>query len=115
MSSNLKKQFLDPGHQFRGAPFWSWNGRLEPEELRRQIRDMKEHGMGGFFMHSRVGLETPYLGTEWMEAVKACVDEAKKVGMDAWLYDEDRYPSGAAGRYGCSRVVPRFPPPGPCS
>ncbi len=97
MPQNLRESFKDPGREFRGAPFWSWNGKLEPKELRRQIRDMKEHGMGGFFMHSRVGLETPYLGPEWMEAVKACVDEAKKVGMDAWLYDEDRYPSGAAG------------------
>ena len=97
MNEKWRDEFENPGSEWRGAPFWSWNGRLDPEELRRQVRDMKEHGMGGFFMHSRSGLQTPYLGREWMECIKATVDEAKKVGMLAWLYDEDRWPSGAAG------------------
>lgn len=86
-----------PAAEFRGAPFWAWNSKLEPEELRRQIRNMKQMGLGGFFMHSRVGLNTPYLGEEWFECIRACIDEAKQLGMNAWLYDEDRWPSGAAG------------------
>ena len=48
-------------------------------------------------MHSRVGLNTRYLSQEWFECIDACVDEAEKLGMKAWLYDEDRWPSGAAG------------------
>ncbi len=86
-----------PGAEFRGAPFWAWNAKLEPDELRRQIQIMKEMGLGGFFMHARVGLNTKYLGKEWFDCVKACIDEAKKQDMLAWLYDEDRWPSGAAG------------------
>jgi len=54
-------------------------------------------GMGGFHMHSRVGLDTPYMGEEFMEHVQACVLEAKSRGLLACLYDEDRWPSGAAG------------------
>ena len=57
----LLENFRHPASQYRGAPFWSWNGRLEEEELRRQIRQMKAAGLGGFFMHARVGLNTPYL------------------------------------------------------
>ena len=48
-------------------------------------------------MHSRVGLDTEYLGKEWFNCIRACVDEAEKLGMNAWLYDEDRWPSGCAG------------------
>ncbi len=70
---------------------------MEPTELRRQIRIFHEMGLGGFFMHSRVGLNTPYLSEEWFKCISACVDEAKKLKMQAWLYDEDRWPSGAAG------------------
>ncbi len=95
--SQTQKTFKDPGKDWRGAPFWSWNDKLEENELRRQIREMKKSGMGGFFMHSRVGLITEYLSKEWMKMIKVCVDEAKKTGMNAWLYDEDGYPSGAAG------------------
>lgn len=93
----LVKEFERPGSRFRGKPFWAWNGRLEEAELRRQIRVMKRMGLGGFFMHSRVGLATPYLSEEWFDLVKACVDEARRTGMEAWMYDEDRWPSGAAG------------------
>ncbi|MBC7319816.1 hypothetical protein H5T89_04155, partial [bacterium] len=62
----IKVLFKDPVKNYRSIPFWSWNDKLDPEELDRQIRDMKSSGMGGFFMHSREGLETPYLSEEWM-------------------------------------------------
>jgi hypothetical protein len=97
MKQSLQKEFANPGSMFRGKPFWGWNSRLEPAELRRQIRGMHEMGLGGFFMHSRLGLETEYLSDDWFDCVKVSVDEAKKLGMEAWLYDEDRWPSGAAG------------------
>ena len=91
------KEFKSPSSIFRGAPFWSWNDKLEKKEIIRQIRDFKKVGLGGFFMHSRVGLITPYMGKEWMDIVKVSVAEAKKLGMKAYLYDEDRWPSGFAG------------------
>lgn len=85
------------GQEFRGAPFWSWNDDLDPEELRGQIRGMHDAGMGGFFMHSRTGLITPYMSEKYLECHDACIDEARKLGMGAWLYDEDCWPSGNAG------------------
>ena len=97
MLKQVLKKVENPGAEFRGAPFWAWNGKLEEGELREQIRVMKKMGLGGFFMHARVGLNTPYLSDEWFKLVAACADEAKKLGMKAWLYDEDRWPSGAAG------------------
>lgn len=54
-------------------------------------------GFGGFFMHTRIGLGTEYLGTEFLEVVKACALSAEQEGMCACLYDEDRWPSGFAG------------------
>ncbi len=97
MNRKQIESFNNPGNEYRGAPFWAWNGKLEPQELRRQIQIMHRMGLGGFFMHSRVGLDTAYLSPEWFACVDVCVDEAKKLGMGAWLYDEDRWPSGAAG------------------
>jgi len=94
---SLRKSFSSPTSAYRGKPFWAWNGRLEEGELRRQIRVFRDMGLGGGFMHSRVGLATPYLSKEWFDLVRACADEASKNDMEAWLYDEDRWPSGAAG------------------
>ncbi len=97
MNKTWLRQLTHPSAEYRGQPFWAWNGKLEEAELRRQIRLMQRMGLGGFFMHSRVGLATPYLSPEWFRLVGACADEAGKLGMQAWLYDEDRWPSGSAG------------------
>ncbi len=93
----LIKQIQKDKKDHAGIPFWSWNDRLEEHELRRQIRNMKELGMGGFFMHARGGLETEYMSKEWFDAVRVCIDEAKQLGMEAWAYDENGWPSGFAG------------------
>jgi hypothetical protein len=93
----LHGHFVNPDAAYRGKPFWSWNGKLEKEELLRQIQIIKKMGFGGFFMHSRTGLATEYLGEEWFELINTCAAEAEKLGMEAWLYDEDRWPSGTAG------------------
>ena len=81
----LFKHAGQDGKEFRGAPFWSWNDDLDPDELRRQIRSMCASGMGGHFMHARVGLITPYLSEEYMLCHEACIDESRKLGMGAWL------------------------------
>ncbi|WP_409340445.1 glycosyl hydrolase [Paenibacillus sp. MBLB4367] len=95
--SALNERFRNPGAEYRSSPFWAWNGRLDSAELIRQAREMKAQGMGGFFMHSREGLETEYMGEEWMNNVAGLVSEARELGIKAWLYDEDRFPSGGAG------------------
>lgn len=102
----LFSKFKNPGNEYRGKPFWSWNGELDREEMLRQIDVFEQMGFGGFFMHSRTGLITEYLGDEWFELTKACAEEAQKRGMEAWLYDEDRWPSGTAG--GMVTEEPRF-------
>ena len=91
--SDIKKNSIKYG----SIPFWSWNDKLQPSELRRQIRNMHDMKMNGFFMHARCGLETEYLSDEWFKVTRACIDEAKKLGMEAWAYDENGWPSGFAG------------------
>ncbi|MGZ0654866.1 hypothetical protein ACWPKS_04595 [Coraliomargarita sp. W4R72] len=94
-------QFLEvfqrPPARLRGKPFWSWNGTLDKNEIVRQIDVMKEMGMGGAFMHSRTGLKTEYLGDEWFELINAGAEKFGENGLEGWLYDEDRWPSGTAG------------------
>jgi hypothetical protein len=62
-----------------------------------QIEELKKMGYGGFHMHVRTGMATEYLSDEYIDIAGACVDKARKERMLPWLYDEDRWPSGAAG------------------
>ncbi len=94
---NCYEQFCNPSATFRSKPFWAWNGKLEEEELLRQIHVLQQMGFGGFFMHSRTGLETEYLGEAWFRLTSACSKEGKALGLAPWIYDEDRWPSGSAG------------------
>lgn len=97
-SRSLEKElFESPTSEYRGTPFWAWNCELYPDILKRQIDYLKEMGMGGFHMHSRTGMATPYLSDEFMSLIKCCVEKARSEDMLAWLYDEDRWPSGFAG------------------
>ncbi|MBP5466906.1 MAG: hypothetical protein J6Y43_05035 [Clostridia bacterium] len=80
-----------------GIPFWSWNDELHINKLNQQIDWMSENRYGGFIMHARSGLKTEYLGKEWFACVQSCCDKAKKLGMQAWVYDENGWPSGFVG------------------
>lgn len=89
--------FAAPSSEYRAAPFWAWNCALERDVLFRQIDVMRRMGMGGFHMHTRVGMRTPYLSDEFMDRIEDCAQEAERQGMLAYLYDEDKWPSGYAG------------------
>lgn len=92
-----EEEFKNPSKEYRGAPFWSWNCKIDKTIIEQFVSDMKKMGMGGFHIHPRTGLETPYLSDEYMEMVKYSLECAKKQDMLVWLYDEDRWPSGYGG------------------
>ena len=91
--------FENPSNEYRGAPFWAWNCKLNEDILAEQIDIFKQMGFGGFHIHSRTGMAEKYLGERFMKFVKFSTDYAKKNGMYTYLYDEDRYSSGYAGGY----------------
>ncbi len=93
----LVEQLKHPGPDYRAVPFWSLNDDLNGDELAWQIKDMRAHGYGGAFLHARVGRITPYMGDDWLNLMARAVKESKTAGNYAWLYDEDRWPSGFAG------------------
>ena len=89
--------FRNPTSEYRGTPFWSWNCKVTRELIRSQMEVFQKMGFGGAHLHPRTGLDTEYLGEEFMELISYADEQAKERGMLCWLYDEDRYPSGAAG------------------
>ena len=69
----LRESFAVPGVEWRPVPFWFWNSKLDPLEIERQVYLMHEAGLGGFFMHARFGLETEYMGEDWMLCTRSAV------------------------------------------
>lgn len=94
---NFKELFADPPRQYSAAPFWFLNDDMEPEELRRQLAEMQAKGIYECIAHPRKGLSVEYLSEEWFCRIGVILDEARKLGMGIWLYDEKDWPSGYAG------------------
>ena len=86
--------FKNIPNKYRPIPFWSWNEKLNTKETAKQIELMHGVGIGGYFMHARGGLQTEYMGKEWFDNIETGVEMGKKLGMGAWAYDENGWPSG---------------------
>ncbi len=97
MNEKLYQALAGNLDEFRSIPFWSWNNSLDEKELVRQIEEMKRVGIGGFIMHARTGLKEEYLGEKWFSCIDACLKKAKELNMEAWVYDENGWPSGFVG------------------
>ena len=95
--ATIEKDFKDPSVDFRSAPLAVWNSKVTEAEVERTMRELKEAGFGGLFIHPRPGMITEYLGDEWFSLYKHAVEFGKEIGMNVWIYDENSYPSGFAG------------------
>lgn len=91
--------FLNPPAEYRGAPFWAWNCAMTDGDIDFMTDMFREMGMGGAHLHSRTGMALPYMKEAFIARIRHGVMRAKQNGMRAWLYDEDRWPSGFGGGY----------------
>jgi hypothetical protein len=97
--AEIRANFADPGKEFATAPLWTWNDLLTEEQVRASMRDLAAQDVEQVFVHPRPGLATPYLSDDWFALWGAALDEAKKLDMNVWIYDENSYPSGFAGGF----------------
>ncbi len=95
--SILSENFPDPPVEYRSAPLFVFHDQVSKKEIEFHLKKLKEQGFGGVFIHPRYGLITEYLSDEWFDLVKFTVEKAKSMGMQAWIYDENSFPSGFAG------------------
>ena len=89
----------NPPAAYRLAPLCVCHDRVSAEMIDRDVHEFKDKGFGGAFIHPRYGLITEYLSDEWFDRVKYSVDKAKELGLYAWIYDENSFPSGFAGGF----------------
>src|SRR5262249_32907416 len=79
------------------GPLWVWNDLLTDEEIRSTLQDLARQEIKQVWVHPRPGLMTPYLASDWFHFWQVALEEAKKLDMTVWIYDENSYPSGFAG------------------
>lgn len=83
--------------KFSSVPFWFWNGDQQEAEITRQLELAAAGGCRGLTFHARTGNRTEYMSERWLALVRHACIEAKRLGLELWLYDEDGFPSGTVG------------------
>ncbi|NQT89039.1 hypothetical protein HQ560_19880 [bacterium] len=83
--------------RFGAVPFWFWNGDQSEAEITRQLELARAGGLRGMAVHARAGNRTEYMSERWLALVRHACSEARRLGLEIWLYDEEGYPSGSVG------------------
>ncbi len=107
-------QFTDPDAFYWPGYIWFWNDRITRKNLRSQLQDMAEHGAKSVWpfawpnfrpLSNPTSMSPGYLSKGYLQLYKFMIQEADRLGMKAWLYDEGGWPSGGV----CGRIVRENP------
>ena len=104
-AEGITRQFENPDMRYRPYVRWWWNGdRVRKDELVRELRLMKEAGIGGVeispiaFPSGADTLDCPtltWLSEEWIACLQTVFDETKRLGMGCDLLIGSGWPFGA--------------------
>jgi len=108
-------RFSNPDAFYWPGYIWFWNGRITRKDLRAQLKDMAEHGAMSVWplpaprsfrpTFMPTSLEPDYLTAGFLDHYRYMVEQAQRLGMNVWLYDDGGWPSGMA----CGRIVRKKP------
>lgn len=75
---------------FQGKPLkmWAWNEKLNTGYIQNHISRIAEAGYGSFCICADGGLESKYMGDEWMRSVASAIEKAKENSLNIWISDE---------------------------
>jgi len=81
-----------------GAIHWAiWGGPQTKERVMADIDRIAANGGGVYMINNSQRVAPKYLSPEYMDIVKAAVQECKKNGMKVWIETDCGYPDGFAG------------------
>ena len=83
---------------------WFWNTTITREGIKREIEEMYESGIRGFYVLGEpeyfrpltraTHLSPEYLSEEYLDLLYYAYELAEEKGMEFWLYNEGGFPSG---------------------
>ena len=104
-TEQLYVEFQQPTSEYRPFVRWWWNGdKVEADELVRELRILKEAGIGGVeinpiafptYCDSIGKTSLQWLSPEWIDMLKVCFDEADSLDMTCDLLVGSGWPFGA--------------------
>ncbi|MDD4680892.1 MAG: hypothetical protein PHP79_08445, partial [Clostridia bacterium] len=94
---NIQEAFRDGVKGYTPSTMWFTSGNINKNEMTYQIEGFKREGIEDYFIHPSNGTQGDYLGEYFFCMIKHAAAEAKRLGINFWIYDEYNWPSGVAG------------------
>ena len=106
----LRGRFANPPKGSGTTTLWWLNGKLTKEEIRDQLRNLRDRdGFGGVapltLFRMKPATEPAYLTDDYFAMYGCILDTAKELGMTVVFYDDCDFPSGTAG----NRMAEQYP------
>ena len=96
-ASEAAKGFVNPPAEY-GAIHWAiWGGQQTSERIVADIKQIHANGGTVYMINNSRGLLPKYFTPEYLDLVKAVVQECKSLGMKVWIEGDAGYPDGFAG------------------
>jgi hypothetical protein len=89
--------FAKPPAEYSAIHWAIWGGPQSKERVISDIDKIAANGGGVYMINNSQRVQPKYLSPEYLDVVKAAVQEAKKVGMKVWIEGDCGYPDGFAG------------------
>lgn len=103
-AEELAAGFRNPGNESRPRAYWNWlNGNVTPERLTRDLEEAKDKGLGGLEMWDTEAMRNPdgmipagppFMGPESVAAMRHCMTEAKRLGLELGLITSSGWNAG---------------------
>ncbi len=95
-----RQDFLKTIPEFGVMPFWFVNGAMTYDEMEYQLKEYKDKGIPGIYIHARFGTltGTGYLTEDWFDRLRFAIEKAREISLQIWVYDEYNWPSGTANK-----------------
>ena len=89
--------FPKPPMEYRAIHWAIWGGQQTTDKVMGEIDRIAANGGGLYMINNSQRVAPKYLSPEYMDIVKAAVQQAKKNGMKVWIETDCGYPDGFAG------------------
>ncbi len=76
-------------------PMGAITGKPDEQTVKETLEAYKAVGVDQYLIYARSGLEYDYMGEEWLQMCEWFCEQAKRLDMSIWLYDEYNWPSGS--------------------
>jgi len=75
---------------------WAWNEKLNTQDTMQSADKIMDCGFGGVCINARYGLQSKYMGEEWMRNVSCAINQCDSHDAKKWICDDYAKTSGSA-------------------